>query len=757
MTTQVVAPEPETVSSQDDDAVLRKIVGDYKWAANYRSFYKKDWDRYYRLYKSRIARPSDPYPFESNVFIPYIFSVIETQLPMIMQQIFASGQFVDVHGRRIDDQLNAPIVHDILKYQFERNIHVHNLCYEWAKQALLYGTSPVLIDWDYKKMPVKVRVPTTNLDGQVVASKTLEMNRVLANNPIAKVIDINSYFQCPTTPENPCTSNNVLFAGWEFALTWDELMQDAENGLYNINKVRSLTAGTAMLNAGYQHLEDRAQILGKQGPMNSMIDTTVRNQIPCIKYFGKFNVDGKFRYKVATIAFPGGFPGFGAEGQAGVGVLIQFEDCPFHFSRIPVSLCRVNLMKGELYGMGDIEVIESLQTELTDQRNQRNDIIVRGMNPMFTKLRGTTIDEAQLIYRPMGMVEVDSHEDIRPLITDQSTLQNAFTEERVIKQDIQFASGVSDFIVGQFQNSSGFNDTATGISLIQAAAQGRIVLKAQFLQVAIKDMAEVVWALDQQYLPYDTVMKVLDPLSASKYNYIRASPEIINGQYDFTVVNAPATGNPQLRQNQLIQVLGVSVQIMQQAQAQNVPININYNNLMKRIFQEFNIPNIAEILPDVGNIGLINQIPDAMDQNMATGQELDPDIEDQMINSGSKDVPVHFGDDDVSHILDHQNAAETASNAAKVEFNKHISGHSMQLQKKRQLLMQGTLDTAQQLAAAQGNGNPGIDGTVQAGLANNPGNPGNPGAPTGGESSPNNAGGAESQVRAGANAAAGNA
>ena len=746
--TNVVAPEPETVSSQDEDAVLRKIVGDYKWAANYRSSYKKDWDRYYRLYKSRIARPSDPYPFESNVFIPYIFSVIETQLPMIMQQIFANGQFVDVHGRRIDDQLNAPIVHDILKYQFERNIKVHNLCYSWAKQALIYGTSPALIDWDYKQLPVKVRVPTLNLDGQIVSSKTVEAKRTIANNPIAKVIDISSYFQCPTTPESPCTSNNVLFAGWEFALTWDELNADAETGLYNKEKVRSLTAGTAQLNAGYQHLEDRAIILGKQGPMGSMIDTTVRNQIPCIKYFGKFNVDGKFRYKVATVAFPGGYPGFGAEGQAGVGVLIQFQDCPFHFTRIPISLCRVNLLEGELYGMGDIEVIESLQTELTDQRNQRNDIIVRGMNPMFTKLRGSTIDESQLIYRPMGMVEVDTHDDIKPLITDQSTLQNAFTEERVIKQDIQFASGVSDFIVGQFQNSSGFNDTATGISLIQAAAQGRIVLKAQFLQVAIKDLCEVVWALDQQFLPYDTVMKVLDPLSASKYNYIRASPDVINGQYDFTVVNAPATGNPQLRQNQLIQVLGVAVQIMAQAQAQNKPININYSNLMKRIFQEFNVPNIAEILPDVGELALINQIPEPMDAAMAEGSELDPETEDQMLLSGTKDLPVHYGDDDVSHILEHQNAALQASEPVKIEINKHISKHSIQLQKKRQMLMQGTMDTAAQLAVAQANANPGINGTVEAGLANpNPS----------GSSSPNDAGGAESQVRAGANAAAGNA
>lgn len=759
-----------SVDSKDRDKVLEKILADYRWAANYRSSFKKDWDRFYRLYKSRVARPGDAYPFESNVFIPYVFSIIETQLPMIMQQIFSTGQFVDVHGRRVDDQINAPIVHDILSYQFERNIGVHNLVYEWAKQALIYGTSPALIDWEYKTMPVKVRVPKYNVDGSIIGEKSVELNRTISNNPISKVIDIQRYFQCPITPESPCTSNDVLFAGWEFSATYDELFEDALSGKYEMEEVKKVDMNGPTNSAGFQYQDDRANIIGKAGPWNSMIDPTARSLIPCIKYFGKFNLDGKYRYMVATVAFPGGLPGYGANTSgpgAGVGVLIEFKDVPYYFSRIPVSLCRVNLNKGELYGMGDIEVIESLQMELTDQRNQRNDIIVRAMNPMFKRLRGANIDESQLIYRPMGMVDVDSHDDLQPLITDQSTLQNAFTEERTIKQDIQFASGVSDFIVGQFQNSSGFNDTATGISLIQAAAQGRIILKAQFLQVAIKDMAETVWALDQQYLPYDTVVKVLDPLSASRYKFIRATPDVINGQYDFTVVSAPAAGNPQVRQQQFIQVMQVSAQIIQAAQQQGLQINVNYSNLLKRVFQEFHIPNIGEILPDVGTLGLMNQIPDQVNNKMATGQELDPEAENALMSQGQQ-VPVQFGDDDVSHILSHQAAAMSGDDNSRQLFNQHIVQHSQQLQRKRQVLQQTTLSLDQQIAAENGNpaGNPAAQ-LAQRGLSQGQqplpqpmpqGGPAGapPGANGGGVSSPNNAGGMESLIRGAGNMAAGN-
>lgn len=753
---------PDTVDSSDDDAVLNKILQDYKWAANYRAGFKSEWDRFYRLYKGKVSRPGDVYPFESNVFIPYTFSVIETQIPMMLQQLFASGQFLEVHGRRVDDQINAPIVHDIVKYQFERNINIHPLMYAHCKQALMYGTSPCLIDWNYETMPVKVRVPKMNLDGSPVGSKTVEGKRVVANNPIAKVIDINRYFQCPITPESPCSSNDVLFAGWEFTAPYDELLADAQNGLYDIDKVKQCDSAGNASAAGFQYLEDRAAQLGRNGPMNTMIDKRSRNLIPCIRYFGKFNVDGKYRYKIATIAFPGGLPDYGQNVNvpgSGVGVLIQFEDCPFNYTRIPISLCRVNWCEGELYGMGDIEIIESLQMELTDQRNQRNDIIVRLMNPMFTKLRGASIDEGQLLYRPMGMVEVDSHEDIKPLITDQSVLQSAFTEERVIKQDIQFASGVSDFIVGQFQNSSGFNDTATGISLIQAAAQGRIVLKSQFIQVSIKEIAEVVWALDQQFLPYDTVVKVLDPLSASRYQFIRATPDIINGQYDFSIFNAPAAGNPQVRQNQLIQVLQVVNQTMQIAAQSGQPIQVNYGNLIKRIFQEFEIPNVGEILPQVGALGLINQIPSQIDQAASQGQELDPEVENDLMAQGQT-VNVQPGDDDVMHILSHNKFAQDADVDTKKREDQHIAMHSAQLQKKRQMLLMQTQDTAQQLAASQPNGAPtqqdaqtALDPQMaMAAMASQMPNAAMPGN----SSSPNDAGGAESAVRNAANAAAGN-
>lgn len=668
-----------------------KVVEDYLWAKAYRDQFKDDWHRYYRLYRSHIAHPDVKYPYESQVFVPYVFSIIETQLPILIQQLFQSGDFVDVQGRKIQSELNAPAVKEILAYQFERNIHAFEMAYLWGKQALLYGTSPVLADWDFRTRRIKARIPETLLNGTIIGERTENIDKVIANNPIARVIDLFRYFQCPTTPQSPSTSDDVLFAGWEFAATLEELRLGTHNGIYNEN-TKQLTDADGSDQA-FQYLEDRLETLGKTGPLG--VSSERRMQIPCINYMGLLpDRTGTLTSRLVTLAFPSGLPH--ESGGQEAAIVIRNDENPYHSERIPITLCRVNQNVDELYGIGDVEAVSSLQTELTDQRNQRHDLLVRLMNQMFKVRRGANIDEAQLQYRPSGTVEVDEMDDIQELIQNPAQIQSSFMEGEEIKRDMQFASGISDFVVGQFQNSSGFNDTATGISLIQSAAENRIILKGQWLQTAIKDLAETVWMLDQQFLPFDTVVKVLDPISAAKYRFIRATPAIIQGQYDFSIVNAPAAGNPMMRRQQLIQVMQALVQMMPIAQQSGQQLNIDFGNLMRRLLEEFDIPNIAEIFPGLADMGLINDIPDAFDAEQNVGDSLDPQTENQLIiQEGAKDLPTHPGDDDVEHIIDHEKAKLATSQSAQAELTKHVTMHSLQLQQKKQLLIETLRSTAQ--------------------------------------------------------------
>jgi hypothetical protein len=438
----------------------------------------------------------------------------------------------------------------------------------------------------------------------------------------------------------------------------------------------------------------RLETIGKMGPADQQNAGVPRNQIPCVNYFGLVPEKNELVSRLVTIAFPDGLP---KSGTSRGGVLIRNEENPFHLDRPPVVLCRTNPNVAELYGTGDIEPIEALQTELSDQRNQRNDMIVRLMNKMFKKRRGANIDDSQLLYRPMGTVEVDEMDDLAPLDPNPEMPGTAFTEEEIIKKDIQFATGISDFVVGQFQNSSGFNDTATGISLIQSAAQNRVALKGQWLQRSIKQLAETVWQLDRQFLPFNTVVKVLDPMSAAKFKFIRATPAMINGEYDFSVANDASMGNPQIRQQQLIQVVQGLIQMMPTAQQAGQEINMDFGNLFRRILEEFNINNIAEIFPGIlEKQQLMNEIPDAFDRGQVTGEELDPETENTVMMEQGIELEPHPGDDDIEHIITHRDAKDRSSTSgAKNRLDTHIQKHNIQLQEKGLALNQNISSTAQ--------------------------------------------------------------
>jgi len=675
-----------------DAELIKRVVDDYSWAVGHRELFEEDWKRYYRQYRSKLPEFDLTYPFESKLFIPYVYSIIETQLPLLIQQTFASGKFVGVSGRKIQNEIHAPAVREILRYQFERDIKAFELTYLWAKQALIYGTSPCLVDWAYKSRLQRQRIPKVNSEGLQIGLETIKRRKVLANNPIARVIDIFNYFQCPTTAESPAVSDDVLFAGWEFSATYEELFAGMQDGIYD-NTVKDLEGITGNDDA-LEGLSRRLETLGKQGPSDQMNGHDGRNQIPCINYFGQVPEKGELISKLVTIAFPDGLPKAGTSKE---GIIIRNEENPFFLDRPPIVLCRVNQNVGELYGTGDVEPIEALQTELSDQRNQRNDMIVRLMNKMFKKRRGAQIEDSELQFRPMGTVEVEDMADLEPLDPNPEIPSTVFTEEEIIKRDIQFTTGISDFIVGQFQNSTGFNDTATGISLIQAAAQNRVVLKGQFLQVAIKELAETVWKLDRQFLPFNTVMKVLDPLSAAQFKYIRATPAMIDGEYDFSISNDAATGNPQIRQQQLIQVVQGLLQMLPSAQQAGQQINLDFGNLFRRILEEFNIENIAEIFPGLlQQQQLINDIPEAFDRAEVTGEELDPETENTVMIEQQADVEVNPGDDDMEHIIVHREAKDTIiAPGAKNRLDTHIQKHVLQLKEKEQTLNSNISSTAQ--------------------------------------------------------------
>ena len=85
-------------------------------------------------------------------------------------------------------------------------------------------------------------------------------------------------------------------------------------------------------------------------------------------------------------------------------------------------------------------------------------------------LEEEVVEKAKAIMYPTGS-------KLSPILNNM--LRN-WVEEQNIKTDIQTTSSISDFSLGQ--GSSGFNDTATGVSIVNANADSRIVSKVKYIE-----------------------------------------------------------------------------------------------------------------------------------------------------------------------------------------------------------------------------------------------------------------------------------
>jgi hypothetical protein len=182
----------------------------------------------------------------------------------------------------------------------------------------------------------------------------------------------------------------------------------------------------------------------------------------------------------------------------------------------------------EFYGVGEIESIEGLQDELNGWRNHRMDSKTITMNPMWWVPPGMDLDD--FIAEPGAVFS--GPQSPKAIETNFDKLSD-YREEEIIKGDIQTTTGVSDYSRG-VENAPGIsNETATGISLIQEAANMRFRMKIMLLEeMGIKELGLMMLKLDQQFIKEPMVIRLL---GESGREWKAITPEDIKGEYDIVV------------------------------------------------------------------------------------------------------------------------------------------------------------------------------------------------------------------------------
>lgn len=448
--------------------LLEKIMRDFERAAEFRKSHEDRWKRYYNLYRCKAAPRKDP--SSANIFVPEVFSIIETLCPRLLSNFLnAARPIVQVMSREESQMQNAKAAERLLSYQFERmNFPVKLVSF--YKQALLYGTSIGKVYWDYRKPRGGGGSPAEYDD------------------PVFEPVDLLDFYIDPEA----FSLEDASYCIHRRFLSKAELKQREEKGIYsNVDEVKgeNLPAEELQFSRNYR-LEDRFQ--------------DEERNIEVLEYWQN--------RRVITIADRS--------------VILRDTPNPFAHGKKPFVHLVFIPVPFEFYGIGVIEPVEGLQMELNTKRNQRLDNVNIILNRMWLLQRGAVDDLRQLQSRPGGIITVNDINGIQPLPAVDVTA-SSYREEEKIKLDIQNTSGVSDYIRGILTPN---RQTATEVRIKSEQSSSRFEFNFKLMaEMGIKETASQMIQLNQQFIDRERTVRILGERG---FEFVKVSPEEISGSFD---------------------------------------------------------------------------------------------------------------------------------------------------------------------------------------------------------------------------------
>lgn len=391
-------------------------------------------------------------PWRSNLFIPKTFEIVETIAPRIAQ---AQKTFktLPVEGMDVD---NSEAYTDLLKFQFQKT-NMESIIEEWVKETLIYGTGVVKVTWGADDMP----------------------------NP--EVVDIYDFFIDPKArflEEAKYVIHRVM-------RDIDDLESNPNYDKKTIEKLKKAYADKKSASDSPDRLE-RLSISGTSAEDSS------RMRFEVLEYWGKFDDgDGMKDYLIVV-----------ADGE-----LLRCDENPYA-SGMPFVAVRDQIIPHEFYGIGEIEPVESLQNEINDVRNQRMDNVKLNLNNMWKVLPGGVQFEDELVSRPGGVIHMTRQDGVVPL-EKQPIDSSAFTEESIIKSDMERTTGANSAMSGALVSPMGGN-TGGVINRTATAYQGAINQgdkrfngKINQIKIGLIKVGRKFLELDQQFMDKETAIRIL--------------------------------------------------------------------------------------------------------------------------------------------------------------------------------------------------------------------------------------------------------
>lgn len=469
----------EEPKATQNDVVMGMVTKRYLHAKEKRAVYAEKWDKVYDLYRFQIKNKVEG---RSNLFIPYAFSNVETVFPRLVSK----SPRVNVVPVGPNDLNGSLIMKSLIEFAWEK-YNVDETVRRLTKGALIYGTGIAKVTWKKEVVTHNKLEAEMGEDGSVIGSKEVSKRKVVYDGPCVSNLDLKSVYPDPDGYD----VDSCRYIIHKYMATEPEL---SGNPSYSKELLKQVT---------YGFTNDEIQ----RGLHNTARESLSKNECEVLEYWEDD--------RLVVVAG---------------GVVLRDEPNPYAHKKKPFVVVCDHQDDQVIYGVGEVEPIEGLQNEMNTLRNMRMDFNTLSLNPTFMVRAGSVADINSVQFRPGWKIVVNGDATaVRPVELPQSPMAS-FKEEESIKMDLQTVTGVSDYSKGNEGGS--LNDTATGISLIQEAANQRFNAKLQNLEFGLQRIAEFIRDLYLQFITKEMVIRITEK---DGYQFLGIKPEDIAGEYDIRI------------------------------------------------------------------------------------------------------------------------------------------------------------------------------------------------------------------------------
>jgi hypothetical protein len=511
--------------SQEDRDVLKRVRDDKKLADDSRKPHVDQWNRFYGLHRNyrQLRQAHSTANAEADrdevieqgkrewgaeLFIPFVYATVETVVPRAL----LNDPVMQIKPRNPNFTTDQAEAIKALYAERQAEIGYEMILQPTARRGFKYGLGAQKTFWNRKTREIMRLEPGIFGLGTVQRKRT----EVIDEGPSAEDIDIFDLFWDPV-------AKNVDTCGFIIHRTWRNMRyvrQMIESGAWT----RTYDQFDLSAIESSAPAQNRDSVWAERMKAAGVATGNTNSQQGKLHEVWEYH-DGEMVHTVL-------------DGK----IVVRSIENPFYHRQLPFQIFRPTLQEGEFVGIGEIEPIAHLQAELNTLRSQRRDNATLVLQKAFIYSEGL-VDPDDLVVGPgMGIPTMGAPSDVlQPLIFGEIPA-SGYQEEQALKADFELASGISEATAGAGGGDTS-QDTATGVQLVQAAANVRIRLKTKNLEREMLRPAAAQWKeLYRQFLTNPKDVRYDDPTSPTGVNFLQVKPKDVRA--DFDVIPAAGSTEP---------------------------------------------------------------------------------------------------------------------------------------------------------------------------------------------------------------------